>query len=398
MKKIFQSLCVVLMLALFVSIPVSAETTAKKKLTATVAGSTIYTSKASSHTYELYLGSTGTSKAEIDTNITDSRCTWKSSNTSIATVNEDGTVTFKKAGKVKVTCTSPKKQKLTFVFNVKKITSLKANFTKATLEVGERKTIKATVSPAAAVKSENDLLTYTSSNEAVATVTNKGVIKAVGAGKATITVKTTDVSGRTAKIKITVPEEEKDEVSNLTFNYSAAKETMTFAINGSMKFSSPSSAKNVFDRIAAYMYKNAGLTGSLNDMWLNNYQVVISSNGIKFLKNGKGADQWTNLNKKTYGKETVKTYLTPAKAKTFVKAVVTAGQSLTKTHTITGSLTLTRGSDKIVLTNIKISKDGVTFTCNKKSASMVISTSGIQITNCPELADYLVAVSGGLLK
>ena len=46
------------------------------------------------------------------------------------------------------------------------------------------------------------VLIWKSSNPKVAVVSSKGVVKAVGKGKATITVKT--ANGKTAKVKITV--------------------------------------------------------------------------------------------------------------------------------------------------------------------------------------------------
>ncbi|MDO5425625.1 MAG: Ig-like domain-containing protein [Eubacteriales bacterium] len=400
MKKFLQSLCAVMMLAMLLCIPASAATTGtggsdyktKLKLNS-VTGETIY--GINGKNYALYRGSKAGKKVVIDLNVNEASCTWKSSNTSIATVKK-GVVTFKKTGKVKITCITKKQQKMTLTFYVRPIYSIKTNFTKATMKVGATKTIKTTVSPSRALNASFELLSYSSSNKSVATVSKSGKITAVGAGKATITVKTNDGSNRTVKITITVPET--DTVSNLTFNYSAAKNQMTFAVNGSMKFSNPTSAKSVMDRIGKYMYNNAGLTGSLNDMWIGDYQIVLNKNGFQLLKNGKGKDQWTAVNGKTYGTETVKTYLTSSKAKTFVRAVVAAGKELKNEHSISGKLTLTRNGSSIVLSSIKVSKSGITFKCNGKSCSMVLSTTGIKITNCPELAKYLVAISGGLLK
>ena len=57
------------------------------------------------------------------------------------------------------------------------------------LEIGEEATLRAEVAPANAT---NKAVTYTTSAEAVATVTSAGVVKAVAAGSATITATTTD--------------------------------------------------------------------------------------------------------------------------------------------------------------------------------------------------------------
>lgn len=73
------------------------------------------------------------------------------------------------------------------------------NKKKATLVVGAKLTLKASLTPKGA-KSE---LTWTSSNKKVATVTPKGIVKALRKGTATITVRT--ANGKKAACKITVP-------------------------------------------------------------------------------------------------------------------------------------------------------------------------------------------------
>jgi len=72
--------------------------------------------------------------------------------------------------------------------------------TSLNLEVGELYTLTATVSPSNA---GNRDVTWSSSNEAVATVDNYGKVKGVGPGSATITVKTAE-GGKTATCKVTV--------------------------------------------------------------------------------------------------------------------------------------------------------------------------------------------------
>ncbi|MDY3917738.1 MAG: Ig-like domain-containing protein [Candidatus Limivivens sp.] len=395
MKKLVRSLCVIMMLAMVLGMPAYAATTAKTKLKIQrVKGNTLYDVNGSS--YSLYFGSEVDEKVNIDTNVNDSRCTWTSSNKSIATVSKTGVVTFKKTGKVKITCTTPKKQKKTLTFYIRPIKSVKTSFTRATMKVGREKKIRVTLNPSKAGNAPHELLSFTSSNKKVATVSKSGKITAVAPGKATITVKTTDGSNRTAKISITVPET--DVTTTLKFNYSAAQSEMTFdTANGSIKFGSPSTAKEVLGRIGKFMAKSAGLEDGLNDMWIGDYKLVISSKGFSILKNGKGSDQFLTLNGKKMPTQTVKTYLTPAKAKTFVTAVVKAGEDISKAHNM-GKITISRKGKTIVMSNVTVSSEGITFKSNNKNCSMVVSTSGIKITNCPELADYLVAVSGGLLK
>lgn len=132
---------------------------------------------------------------------TKGKITWTSSNKSVATVSSKGVVKAKKKGTAVITAKYGKK-KLTCKATVKQpVTSIKINKTSATLKKGKSLTLKATVSPSNA---NNKAVTWTSSNKKVATVTSKGVVKAVGNGTATITVKAKDGSGKKATCKITV--------------------------------------------------------------------------------------------------------------------------------------------------------------------------------------------------
>ena len=72
----------------------------------------------------------------------------------------------------------------------------KLNKKSVSLNVGITYTLKA--------KGTKGKITWTSNNKSVATVSSKGVVKAVGNGTATITVKVKDGSGKKATCKITV--------------------------------------------------------------------------------------------------------------------------------------------------------------------------------------------------
>ncbi len=133
------------------------------------------------------------------------KVTYKSANKKIATVSSKGVIKAKKAGKTKITITSKKnkKKKTTMKVVVKKkaVKSLKLNSGNFVLSPGAKKTLKATVSPS---KNVSKKLAWTTSNKRVATVSSKGVVKAVKAGKATITVKATDGSNKKKKVQVTV--------------------------------------------------------------------------------------------------------------------------------------------------------------------------------------------------
>ena len=145
----------------------------------------------------LNVGKTYTLKASG----TKGKITWTSSKKSVATVSSKGVVKAKKKGTAVITA-KYRKKKLTCKVTVKQpVKSIKLNKTSATLKKGKSLTLKATISPSSA---NNKAVTWSSSNKKVATVSSKGVVKAVGNGTATITVKVKDGSGKKATCKITV--------------------------------------------------------------------------------------------------------------------------------------------------------------------------------------------------
>ena len=130
---------------------------------------------------------------------------WKSSNKKIVAVTSKGKIKAKKVGKATITATlkgTKEKAKVTICVGtpVKKVTVATGS---VTLEEGQTHQIKARVNPKnAKVKG----VKYTSSNKSIATVTSKGVVKAVAPGKAIITVQPKDLAGKAAKVTLTVYE------------------------------------------------------------------------------------------------------------------------------------------------------------------------------------------------
>lgn len=139
-------------------------------------------------------------KVSLKANILPKTCTddvvWKTSNSNVATV-KNGVITGVKAGKATITVkVGTKSAKCTVTVNEIKATSIKISKSKVTTTVGQEVNLKATVKPS----NTTDTVAWSTSNEKVATVEN-GVVKAIGKGKATITVK---VGKKSAKCKVTV--------------------------------------------------------------------------------------------------------------------------------------------------------------------------------------------------
>ena len=131
--------------------------------------------------------------------------TYKSANKKIATVSAKGVMKGLKEGKTKIVVTSKKnkKKKATIKVVVKKaaVKKVKLNTKNFVLSAGGSKKLKATVTPK---KNTCTKVVWSSSNKKVAKVSSKGVVKALKDGKAKITAKAADGSGKKASVTVTV--------------------------------------------------------------------------------------------------------------------------------------------------------------------------------------------------
>ena len=148
----------------------------------------------------LAVGSSETLTATVyPLDATDKSVMWKTSNEAVATV-ANGTVTGVAPGIATITVTSSNGSTATCeVTVIQPTTGVTLNKTSITLTAGSTERLTATVAPDNATDKS---VTWTTSNAAVATVAN-GVVYAVNAGTATITVTTTD-GAKTATCEVTV--------------------------------------------------------------------------------------------------------------------------------------------------------------------------------------------------
>jgi uncharacterized protein YjdB len=118
----------------------------------------------------------------------DSIASWTSSNPKVATVNSKGKITAKKVGKATITVKLASGQTASATVTVQKgavkTTKISGLSKTLTLKKGAKSTLKPVVTPI----TSQDKLTYSTSNQKVATVSKSGVITAKKAGKAKITV------------------------------------------------------------------------------------------------------------------------------------------------------------------------------------------------------------------
>ncbi|MEF2920665.1 MAG: Ig-like domain-containing protein [Acutalibacteraceae bacterium] len=152
--------------------------------------------------------------ASVKTNSTTNKISWKSSNTAVATVSSTGNITTKTNGTCVITATSNDGSGALAkcsVTVVQPVTDIKLSTTNLKLNINTSATLSSTVTP---VNATTKTVRYSSSNTSVATVTNKGIIKAVGVGACTITAKTVDGSNKIATCTVVVNQP----VTNVTLN------------------------------------------------------------------------------------------------------------------------------------------------------------------------------------
>lgn len=136
-------------------------------------------------------------------NTTNKKVTWKSSNSGVAKVDDNGKVTGIKGGSAIITAVSEDGGYIAncLVTVVQPVTSIKLNYSSYKLGLGKTVTLKATVT---SNTSSNPKVKWTSSNTKIATVSSSGKVTAKKLGSCTITARVTDGSGKKATCKITV--------------------------------------------------------------------------------------------------------------------------------------------------------------------------------------------------
>ena len=149
-------------------------------------------------------GTTGLTVTYTPEDTTVKHITFTSDDTNVATVSSEGIVTGVSAGNTVIRVTAEGENgNINASFNIRvdaiSVTSVTLNKTSTTLSVGDTETLVATINPSDAT---NKNVTWTSDNTSVATVSN-GVVSAVAAGSATITVKSVD-GNKTATCDVTV--------------------------------------------------------------------------------------------------------------------------------------------------------------------------------------------------
>ena len=157
---------------------------------------------------ELYVGEEILLIATIyPNNSTNKNIIWKSSDNSIATV-ENGKVKTLEAGKVVITAKTLNDKVDSCTINVKEkiidVSNITLNKTSEVLNIGDTIELKETITPSNAT---NKIVTWTSTNSSVASVDSNGIVKGKKEGISLIIVKTSNGKTASCQVKVTKKEE-----------------------------------------------------------------------------------------------------------------------------------------------------------------------------------------------
>lgn len=205
----------------------------------------------------VYPGKTAKINVKYSNTTPETTKVWASSNTKVATVDQNGVVKGVKAGKATITLTvqnpgDAQALVLSKDVTVKQyVTSIKLNAAKKTIYNGKAFTLKATVNPKNAA---NKAVTYKSSNTRIATVTAKGVVKGIKPGRVNITVTAKDGSKKSAKCQVTVAQQKATKLKI------SAKKTTTLKKKGaSVKIKATLYPSNTYNKLIKVTSSKKGI-------------------------------------------------------------------------------------------------------------------------------------------
>ena len=204
----------------------------------------------------------------MPSNATDKTVTWTTSDSSVATVTSAGVVRGIAYGTATITATSSNGLTATCTVHVvpTPVEGVSLNKTSTTLVINGgnygTEQLNATITPADAV---NKNVTWTSSNPAVATVSNTGLVTAVAKGTTTITV-TTEDGGYTATCTVKVGVQR-------TKTFTTNSSTVTGTGDRTLTDAPITVSLDVRNRYNAYLELNRG------DYWSNATPISVDADG-----------------------------------------------------------------------------------------------------------------------
>lgn len=150
----------------------------------------------------LIVGETKMLQAKVTPSDASQEVTWKSSNSGVASVSSDGTISGVAAGKTTITATTSNGKKASCAVTVKEPIKVKSvKLSKKAVTINSSFILKSVVKPENA---SNRSLTWSSSNEDIVKVGDNGELTPVKRGRAIVEARANDGSGISAKCNVTV--------------------------------------------------------------------------------------------------------------------------------------------------------------------------------------------------
>lgn len=206
---------------------------------------------------QMTVGDKKTLKAEVFPKEFDAVCNWFSSNSSVATVDKNGTITARSEGKTTITAKINDNLQSSCEVTVKPeiiaIKNITLDKTEAVLDIGKTLTLIAEITPSNAT---NQSIIWISGNEDVATVSG-GLVKAVGEGETRVIAQTSD--GKEAVCEITV-RKAVIEVENVKLNKTSA----TLKVSEILQLTATIMPANATDKNIEWFSDNDGIATVVN--------------------------------------------------------------------------------------------------------------------------------------
>lgn len=245
--------------------------------------------------------------------------TWSTSNAEIATVDAQGIVTAKKEGTAIITATTVNGKTVTCEVKVTKVPvplqSITLNEKSITINQKTKKTLSVTYNPADTT--DKRTITWKSSNPAIATVDQRGVVTGVAVGGATISA--TTEGGKVAVCTVVVkpaPAAQSGPTSKKTTKKSSSKSSSKSSNKSSSKSSNKSSkSKNKSKSSSKSSSQKATKKKCGSHEHLNNKNICICDSGYT---------------RPTGSKNCVKTYNSSSKSKKSTGSSKSSSKKTTK--------------------------------------------------------------------
>lgn len=292
--------------------------------------------------------------------------TWLSSDTSVATINSNGELTAIGIGTTTITCTAHNGvyAQCEVTVNPVLVSGITLNESETELTVGEKLQLTATIAPDNAT---NKSVTWSSTNEAVAVVSESGQVTAVGSGTCQVKAMANDGSGKSASCLITVEKNNKLTVTNMTqcsggrgvLNVLLTDEETIMGFQFDLELPAGVTVAESGGKLVTALTGNAVNTHSISSSKVSDglYRFVVTPQGSRAISNASGdgmtitIDVADNVAVGTYNMTIKDIEMTVKKAGTVFEDIhpKNSTATLTVTEAVMGDVT---GDGKVSVTDV----------------------------------------------